>query len=79
MTKAQFKQKAKQLKKEVNKLIDTRIDKVIQSGAVDFDKYENNYLLPKIFISAIGSEIENQFMPLTKESRKEQKNLKLYL
>jgi len=79
MTKTQFRRRAKSLKKEVANLIDQRIEKVIQSGAVDFSKYENNYLLAKIFISAVGSEIEHQFKPLRPEDIKERNNLKNYL
>ncbi len=79
MTKTQFRRRAKSLKKEVANLIDQRIEKVIQSGAVDFSKYENNYLLAKIFISAVGSEIEFQFKPLRPEDIKERNNLKNYL
>lgn len=79
MTKTQFRRKTKSLKKEVNKLIDQRIEKVIQSGAIDFSKYENNYLLAKIFMSAMGSEIEFQFKPHNKEDIKERNNLKHFL
>lgn len=79
MTKTQFRKNTKALKKDILKLIDNRIEKAIESGAIDFDKYENNYLLPKIFISAVASEIEFQFRPLTKEGIKERNNLKLHL
>lgn len=79
MTKSQFRKNTKALKKDVLKLIDNRIEKAINSGAIDFDTYENNYLLPKIFLSAVASEIEFQYRPLTKEGIKERNNLKLFL
>jgi len=79
MTKTQFRKKTKALKKDISKLIDNRIEKAINSGAIDFDQYEDNYLLPKIFMSAVGFEIEFAFRPLTKQDIKERNNLKLHL
>lgn len=79
MTKTQFRKKTKALKRDISRLIDDRIEKVIKSGAIDFDKYENNYLLPKIFLSAMGSVIKYQFKPFNKEDQQEVKNLGLFL
>lgn len=79
MTKNQFRTKTKQLKKEISKLIDNRVEKVINSGCVDFDSYENNFLLPKIFIAAMGDEIKFQFKPLSKEGIEEMKNMSFFL
>ena len=80
MTQKQFRTKAKLLKKEVNRLIDQRIEKALKSGCLPLDNYEkNSFLLPKAFIAAVGSEIEFQFKPLTKEGIKEMENIKLFL
>ena len=79
MTKAQFKKRAKELKKEVAKLIDNRIEKVLNSGCLPLESYEDNYLLPKAFISACGNEIKNQFKPFSKKEKKDAKNIELFL
>jgi len=79
MTKAQFRKKSKELKREVNKLIDERIEKVINGGCVELKDYENNYILPKIFIHAVADEIKFQFKPLYKEHYKISKNMTYFL
>lgn len=79
MTRTKFRKRTKSLKKDMLLIIDQGIEKVIQNNLVDFDKYEDNYLLPKIFMSAIGAEIERQFRPLSKESKKDCDNLKIKL
>lgn len=79
MTKTQFRRKTKSLKPELNKLIDKKIESLLNSGCVDLDQYENNYLLPKIFMSVMGEVIKDQFKPLTKEGLKEAKNLRYFI
>ena len=81
MTKTQFRKKSKYLRKEVGYLIDDRIEKILKSGALDLDKYGDDYILPKIFICAMVSEIYFQFKPLsnTKEAKKEIKNIECFL
>ncbi|MFX0183346.1 MAG: hypothetical protein ACFE95_09730 [Candidatus Hodarchaeota archaeon] len=75
MTEEQFKSKVKDLKKGVNKLIDNRIEKILQSGCVDLNDYEDNYILPKMFIYAVAEEIKFQFKPLLEKHLKEGKNM----
>ena len=70
MTRTQFRKRSKQLKKSVAELIDAKIEHVLDSGCLDLKAYEDNFLLPKAFMSAVGTEIEYQFRPLTKEMRK---------
>ncbi len=79
MTKTQFRKRTKQLKLSVARLIDDRIEKVIKSGCLDLDAYEDNYLLPNIFMSAIGKEIEFQFRPPSKKMQKESRNISHFL
>jgi len=79
MTKAQFRKKAKELKKEVSKFIDERIEKALNSGCLPLESYDNDFMLPKAFISACGNEIKYQFMPFSKEAQKDEKNIELFL
>ena len=50
MTKTQFRKKVWSCKKDINKLIDEKIEKVLSSGCLDLTEYENNYRLPKYFL-----------------------------
>ena len=75
MTEQQFKNKVNDLKDQINKLIDNRIERILQSGCVDLNDFEDNYILPKIFIYAVAEEIKFQFKPLYKEHLKEAKNM----
>lgn len=79
MTKTQFRSKVKQLKKEVNRLIDNRTEKILRSGCVDLNDYENNFVLPKIFMSAMGDEIKWQLKPLDKNHIKVRNNMVHFL
>jgi len=79
MTKTQFKKKVKDLKRSMNKLVDDRVEKAIKSGAINFEDYEDDYVLPKIFIYAVADEIKFQFKPLYAEHLKEAKNLTYFL
>lgn len=79
MTKTQFRQKSKILKREVAKLIDERIEKILISGGINLPDHDNDFMLPKAFISACGAEIQFQFRPLSSEMRKVSKNIELHL
>ena len=79
MTKNQYYAKCEEIKADVILIIDERIKKAAESGAVDFDQWEDNYLLPKITFSAIVREIERQFAPLTREHKKEVDNIYRFL
>lgn len=79
MTHDEFRQKVHELKGEVSKLIDNRMEKIIKSGCIDFEAYDNDYILPKIFISAVGSEIEHQFKPYSPNDIRSVNNMKHFL
>ena len=67
------------MKKDLNKLIDDRIEKALNSGAFELNDYEDDFLLPKIFMTAMGKEISFQYRPHSKEALSEVKNLELFL
>lgn len=79
MTKQQYYAKCEELKPDLMRIVDERIKKAGESGAIDFDSYENNYLLSKIVFSAIGREIERQFKPFSKRDIKEVNNIYKFL
>lgn len=79
MTKNQFRKKCRELKRDVSKLIDAKIEKILESGCLNLEDYDNDYRLPKAFMTAIGNEINFQFKPRTKELLETSKNIELFL
>lgn len=63
----------------MSKLIDSRVEKIIKSGCVDFDSYGDDFILPKAFISAIGTEIKFQFKPHTEQGIQDSKNIEHFM
>jgi hypothetical protein len=79
MTEKQFRVKVRQLRKDVDKLITEKTGKIIKSGAIDFDDWDDDFILPKAFIAACGNEITSQFRPLTTKGSKEMLNIQKFL
>ncbi len=79
MTKPQFLKKVKGLLRENNKEILKRAERIQASGCVDFEKYENNFVLPKIFMSAVLQDMSNQWMLPTPVFKSEVKNMKHFM
>jgi len=59
--------------------IDNLIQKAINSGAIDVEGAENDFLLPKIVLSAIYSELSYQCQPLSTSGIKSIDSLKKVL
>lgn len=76
MTKAQILAKVNEMKPDILELIDNRVEKALASGTLNIEDYEDNFILPKIIVSAIGSEIEFQYRPYSKEHIRTRNNLK---
>ena len=53
-----------------------RLNRLLNSGYVYLDDYEDNYLLPKILLSALLDELSWQYLPFIKEYREEVKRLR---
>jgi hypothetical protein len=81
MTKTQFRKKTKSLKPEINKLIDEAIEKLLNSGCVELSDYENNYILPKLFMAAFSSRLKSRFEPPypTPKQKEEIKNIEYFI
>ena len=56
-----------------------RLNRVLHSGAINLESYEDNHLLPKILIHVLFEELSFQFKPLTTDSREEAKNLRYFV
>ena len=63
MTKAQTMQKVRELAQTARRDIIAECEKLIASGGVDMRKYEDNYFLPKILMTAAMERRIDQFMP----------------
>ena len=59
--------------------LEKSINKILNSGSIDLESYEDNYLLPKAFITAYFEEQAHQYRPYNKEARNEVDNIKLFL
>lgn len=57
-----------------------KLERLLNSGAVELSKYpKDSYQLIKMFISAMGEEIEFQYRPVDTKERNEVKNFKHFL
>ena len=81
MTKEEFLEKVKSmLGEDFENFIMNRAEKVVKSGAINFEDYESDsYLLPKIFMSAIGEEIKFQYAPHDPKSIRVRNNIANFL
>ena len=81
MTHKHFLDSVAELAKDIEALINDRAKRFCNSGAVDFDSYENDYRLPKTFIAAMSTTIEAQYSPMSwdKLGRKDLKNIKHFI
>jgi len=75
MTRTQFRKKVNELIRENNRLIKNRVEKLFKSGCVDLNDYDNDFRLPKMFMYAIGKEMQFQWKPLDDELLKTGENI----
>jgi hypothetical protein len=79
ITREQFLEKVGELLPDLNTFIMEKAEKALKSGALDLEKYEDNYLLPKIFMYAMGKEIKDQYKPYNKKDVTVGNNLSYFL
>ena len=80
MTREQFLEKVKEmLGEDFEKFVMGRAEKALNSGAFDLDDYGNDFILPKIFMSAMGEEIKFQYAPHGKKEIQARNNLTHFL
>ena len=61
MTRRQFLMKVRQLNRQNSRAILDRAEKVLRSGCLDLETAEDNYLLPKAFMTAACREMAYQY------------------
>jgi hypothetical protein len=82
MTKEQFLEKVKEMLEDgFVEFVMERAGKVLKSGAINLEDYENDYVLPKLFMSAMGEEIKFQYEPFShdKSMIRERNNIAKFL
>lgn len=79
MTQEQLEQKYNELIEQAVEDLKGSLHKIIQSGAVDIQEYDDDYRLPKLIICAASRRLYDQFRPLSKELTKESYNMYLFL
>lgn len=57
-TKSKVRKKTKELLKDLKPHLEKCIENLLNSGAIDFEKEEDNYGLPKDIMCALAKEIE---------------------
>jgi len=69
MTKRQFIEKVKELIKVQNKTILEKAELIFELGGINLDNFENDFLLPKAFMTARDKRLADDWSPLTEESK----------
>lgn len=75
MKKNQVIAKYRRMKKELHAGIDKEVERLLNSGGIDPEKFENNFRLPKILLCAALHHQVFQYQPNTKEDRSDVTNL----
>ena len=81
MTKEQLIEKCNQLFAQVTENMPKDLEKLLNSGGVDYESVDNDFILPKKILCAILMEEQFQYKPLVwndKEFRKNKKEIESY-
>jgi len=74
MTKERLRGKFNKLIRENNKMMTEKFEKLLKSGAIDFAAWDDDFVLPKLIMTAMGKEMINQWRPFDKRWSKEIEN-----
>ncbi len=69
MTRRQFRSKLRELMKENNKAIAEKMEKAIKEGGLCLSGAENNFVLPKMFMTVVCKYTSDQWCPLYIDKR----------
>jgi hypothetical protein len=61
MTEQQFLVKVANLAVDIDRLITEKANALVNSGAIKFGEFDNDYNLPKLFMVAISKDIARQY------------------
>ena len=76
MTKEQLIEKCNQLFAQVTENMPKDLEKLLNSGGVDYESADNNFILPKKILGAILMEKQFQYKPHGWNDKEERKNKK---
>ena len=79
MTKEDARNKAMEVADNFFQQVKSKINSALNSGCIDFDSYDNNYILPRMIVEAVLRDVYECNIPPTKEMRKEVENIYLCL
>lgn len=77
MTNAQLKQKVQKMFDEID--IQKCVDKIIDSGCIDINNWDDDFRLPKIVLSVSLKELAFQYEPVDKSDKNEVSNIRLFI
>jgi len=63
MTRTQCKSKIRTMHKFVREYINEETDRLIASGGIDLESYENDFIAPKIILSAVLYKMAEKMVP----------------
>lgn len=80
-TKESVRQKTIDCLENVYPILIEKLDYLLDSGAINFNEYPNDYNLPKIIVQALGNTMTRLYTNpyATKADKKELKNIKCYI
>lgn len=79
MTKEDARNKAIEITNNFFQIIRRKIDSALNSGCIDLDSYDNDYILPRIIVEATLKDVYERNLPPKKEWRKEVENIYRFL
>lgn len=79
ITKAKCKKKTREMISLACKTATKKIERAINSGAIDLKQWEDDYALPKIIAYVLLQDAVFQIKPLSKENMKEAENLEKFI
>lgn len=79
MTKEDAKSKTLELAKEMFARVEGKIDKALNSGCIDLESYDGEYILPRIILNAVLQDCVYDTTPPLKKWQKEANNIYKFL
>ncbi len=79
MTREDARNKSLEVADNFFRQVKSKIDSALNSGCIDLESYENNYVLPRIIVEAVLKDVYESNLPPTKEWRKEVDNIYKFL
>ena len=78
MNKEQFESKANDLLDNLPELFNKAVFSFLQSGTIDLNDYEDDYVLPKLFMSAFLDLAKQQYKPHFSDHKKKNQITQIY-